>query len=89
VGVQVFRKGTDFDPRTDTQVRTEASRLRGRLERYYATEGAADELWVDLPKGHYVPQFSRHAVSKTGESGNASMEDGARTGLEPRVVPAT
>ncbi len=88
VGVQVFRKGTDFDPRTDTQVRTEASRLRGRLERYYATEGAADDLRVDLPKGHYVPQFSRQTVSEVGDSGDGSTEDVAREGSESPLVAA-
>jgi hypothetical protein len=72
VGVHVFRKGAEFDPRTDTQVRTEASRLRLRLERYYASEGAADDLLVAIPKGHYVPQFSRRLTPVPGESAGRS-----------------
>jgi len=88
VGVQVFRKGSDFDPRTDTQVRTEASRLRLRLERYYASEGASDDLLLELPRGHYVPQFSPRAPkpaepeSVPGESSpkDENEEAGSRPG---------
>jgi TolB-like protein len=38
-------------------VRIEASQLRRRLERYYLTQGAADPVVIDLPKGGYVPVF--------------------------------
>jgi hypothetical protein len=39
IGVEGLGKGPSFDPRTDPIVRAEASRLRSRLEKYYATEG--------------------------------------------------
>src|SRR5262249_24330935 len=45
------------DPRIDTIVRAEVSRLRSRLERYYATEGQADRCIISLPRGSYVPLF--------------------------------
>ena len=57
LGADVLGKGSSFDPRTDTIVRAEASRLRNRLERYYAAEGQGDPLVITLPKGSYVPQF--------------------------------
>lgn len=38
-------------------VRTEAVRLRARLGDYYAKEGKADALVIELPKGGYVPRF--------------------------------
>ena len=41
LGADALGRGKDFDPRTDPIARVEASRLRGRLELYYATEGAA------------------------------------------------
>jgi hypothetical protein len=91
VGVHVFRKGDDFDPRTDTQVRTEASRLRMRLERYYASEGASDDLILELPKGHYVPQFSRRLPKTADFDGNAGQlsakeeEPAGGPRLEPSV----
>ncbi len=76
IGIQVFRKSPDFDPRIDTLVRTEASRLRSRLERYYATEGTGDDLVVEIPKGHYVPQFSRR-ISEAGEESTREVEESA------------
>lgn len=59
VGTQVFEKEASFDPRSDPVVRVQARRLRARLARYYAEEGQADEIVIDLPKGGYAPVFSR------------------------------
>ena len=38
-------------------MRTEASRLRARLSKYYAGEGRRDPLVIELPKGGYIPVF--------------------------------
>ena len=57
LGSEGLGRGDDFDPRTDPIARVEASRLRSRLELYYATEGAADSVVIALPKGGYVPRF--------------------------------
>jgi len=57
LGVQVFDKGEDFDPRIDTVVRVEAHRLRSRLRKYYETEGAGDAILIEFPKGCYAPVF--------------------------------
>ena len=63
VGVEALGRGTDFDPRTDPIVRAEASRVRGRLERYYAAEGQADPIVIDLPKGAYAVRFAPREVA--------------------------
>src|SRR5262250_1062032 len=55
LGVDGLGRGPSFDPRTDSIVRVEASRLRTRLELYYAKEGAADPVFIALPRGSYVP----------------------------------
>lgn len=56
LGVHVFgRASADFDPATDSIVRVEASRLRARLVRYYASEGAELRVMIELPVGSYVP----------------------------------
>jgi TolB-like protein len=57
IGVEVFGRSPDFDPRLDPVVRTEAVRLRARLSEYYQKEGKADALVIELPKGGYVPRF--------------------------------
>jgi eukaryotic-like serine/threonine-protein kinase len=62
IGSGALGRGDSFDPRTDTIVRAEASRLRARIERYYATSGAADTVLITLPKGSYVPQFERRTI---------------------------
>ena len=62
IGSEALGRGDSFDPRTDPIVRAEASRLRSRIERYYATDGVADTVLVTLPKGSYVPQFQRRAI---------------------------
>jgi TolB-like protein len=59
VGIEVFGRMPGFDPRQDSVVRTEAARLRVRLSEYYAGEGAADPLVIELPKGGYAPVFRR------------------------------
>jgi tetratricopeptide (TPR) repeat protein len=63
VGAEALGRGGSFDPRIDTIVRAEASRLRTRLDRYYADEGRADPVEIAMPKGSYVPQFSNRGLS--------------------------
>ncbi len=57
LGSEALGRGETFDPRTDSIARVEASRLRSRLEHYYAAEGRTDPVWITLPKGAYLPKF--------------------------------
>jgi Tol biopolymer transport system component len=59
IAIEVFEKSGDYDPQTDSTVRTEASKLRTRLSRYYETEGRNDLIAITIPKGSYVPQFEQ------------------------------
>lgn len=61
IAVEVFGRSPGFDSRLDPVVRTEAVRLRARLRDYYAKEGKADALVIELPKGGYVPRFGEIA----------------------------
>jgi TolB-like protein/tetratricopeptide (TPR) repeat protein len=63
LGTEVFDRPPAFDPRTDSVVRVQAGRLRQRLEGYYASDGRDDPIAITLPKGHYVPVFTRRAVA--------------------------
>src|SRR5450756_2896114 len=54
VGVEVFGKDSDFDPRMDPIVRVQARRLRMRLASYYLQEGQFNDLIIELPKGGYT-----------------------------------
>ncbi|MGI9232778.1 MAG: hypothetical protein ACR2RD_04030 [Woeseiaceae bacterium] len=57
LGIEVFEKDESFDPNIDSIVRVEASRLRSKLREYYDGEGKDDPVRIDIPKGHYVPEF--------------------------------
>lgn len=59
IATEVFGRRDDYDPRTDSVVRVQASRLRAKLQDYYTTEGQRDQVLIELPKGHYIPYFSR------------------------------
>ncbi|MEZ0304810.1 MAG: adenylate cyclase [Hyphomicrobiaceae bacterium] len=62
IGTMVFGRDANFDSQADPVVRTEAGRLRRALERYYLVAGQADPVLLEVPKGGYVPLFSRRAV---------------------------
>lgn len=57
IGLAVYDRPPEFDPKQDAIVRVEASRLRSKLDRYYANSGSGDPLRITLPKGTYVPEF--------------------------------
>lgn len=57
IGVAVFGRSPDYDPKADTIVRSQAWRLRSKLRQYYASEGANESIIIDLPTGHYIPTF--------------------------------
>jgi adenylate cyclase len=57
IGVEVFERGNDFDPRVDPIVRVQASKLRSKLTEYYSAHGAADPLIIAIPKGSYSATF--------------------------------
>jgi hypothetical protein len=58
IATEVFGRSNHFSPRNDSVVRVQASRLRSKLQEYYATEGKTDRVLIELPKGHYNPSFS-------------------------------
>lgn len=57
LGMEVFGRGRDFDPRSDPIVRIDARRLRARLAEYYESEGAGDPIVIEFEPGSYVPRF--------------------------------
>ena len=62
VGVEVFGRKPDYNPKTDPIVRTEVRRLRERLSEYYQNEGISDGVRIELPKGGYVPVLRSAAI---------------------------
>ncbi|MBI1872908.1 MAG: tetratricopeptide repeat protein [Acidobacteria bacterium] len=66
IGIEVFGRRPDYDPKQHPIVRTEAARLRARLSQYYFAEGKGDALIIELPKGGYVPRF--HEAARAPEA---------------------
>jgi len=66
IGIEVFGRSAEYDPKIDTVVRVQAHRLREKLKEYYSEEGSGDDILLVVPKGHYIPYFSRRAAA-TGE----------------------
>ena len=67
LGVDVFDRPASFDPGTDTIVRVQASKLRSRLDLYYATEGSDDPIRISVPKGQYAAVFEQAGTAKAQE----------------------
>ena len=57
IALDVFDRDASYDPAVDATVRVEAGRLRSRLLEYYASEGHADPLLIEVPKGSYRAVF--------------------------------
>lgn len=63
VAADVFGRDA-YDPAINNTVRVEAGRLRSRLLEYYAGEGRADPLLIEVPRGSYRAVVrARHAVA--------------------------
>jgi hypothetical protein len=79
IATEVFGRSADFDPRLDSTVRVQTSRLRAKLAEYYAGPGAQDEVIVEIPRGAYsVVVHSRPAPSEVVAQPEAGR---------PEVVP--
>ncbi len=65
IGVAVFGRAQNWDPKLDTTVRTEARRVRKKLEDYYASAAAEGEtVRIDIPVGGYAPAFTFRESAK-------------------------
>jgi len=78
IGETVFERSPDYDPRDDNIVRSHASRLRSRLEEYFAREGATAPIRVSIPRGSYAPVF---------EESKSASEPAAFGEPEPAAEP--
>jgi hypothetical protein len=78
IGQAVFGRSRDYDSTIDGIVRTQASRLRQRLEQYFREEGAEEAVRVVIPRGGYVPIFeprSTKPVVTEREPASANEEE--------------
>jgi TolB-like protein len=63
IGVEVFDRDGEYDPRIDAIVRVEAGRLRAKLDEHEQGAGAADPVRIRIPRGSYAPVFERRQIA--------------------------
>ena len=80
VGIEVFDRGQEYDPRVDSIVRVEAGRLRSRLDEYYGHAGSDDAVVIRIPRGGYTPVFEHRPVPVAGPSSNGSSSGPSGSG---------
>jgi adenylate cyclase len=90
IGVEVFDRDANYDPRVDAIVRVEAARLRTKLAEYYAGDGHGDAVVLSLPKGGYSPviKIAERAAAATYDPTNGFTSSAAPTPPAP-LAPAT
>jgi hypothetical protein len=89
LGLEVFDRGQNFNPRLDPIVRVQARNLRSRLAKYYEGPGRGDPIRIELPKGTYIPVF--HQVAEVTADVCAGRGDAPVTTVEasPASVSAS
>ncbi len=91
IGVDVFKRSPNYDSAADGIVRSHATRLRQRLERYFSGEGIHEPLRIEIPRGSYVPRFYTvdaevHAVPEI-DLQDSNVEELADSGERPFFPP--
>ena len=75
LGLEVYDRTDEFDPRLNSIVRVDAARLRSKLREYYETEGEVDVIRIEIPKGTYIPVITN---DKSGRSFDQEGSNSAR-----------
>jgi len=60
IAVDVLGRRKDFSLTDDSTVRNRAYELRQRLEKFYSSERPDAAVRIDIPRGGYVPVYTRH-----------------------------
>lgn len=71
LGVRIFNRSPDFNPRADPIVRVQTHYLRARLAQYYAGPGAQDPVVIELPARTYVPRYPQPEAVAAPEAAEA------------------
>jgi hypothetical protein len=85
IGEAVFGRSRDYDSSIDGIVRTQASRLRNRLDLYFNADGIDEPVRIVIPRGGYVPRFEPLAFIEGERRIASSSEAGAAFPVETRL----
>ena len=68
IGVEGLGKPESYDPRHDSSVRLQASKLRQKILEYYLTQGQTDHVHIDFPRGRFKLVFTLREPSDSETS---------------------
>jgi hypothetical protein len=85
IGVEVYGRGSDFNPQDDPIVRVQAHDIRRALKKYYEEEGKTSSWRIDLPLGHYIPVFSKAAQEEEPTRGDPGTDAALKTRRSDRL----
>ena len=94
IATEVYDRPPDYDPKVDSIVRTEARRLRKKLQEYYETEGRYSRVTITIPTGGYIPRIEfrpppiptlvmPEPVANVEENPGPATQE-----VEPRLLPS-
>jgi Tfp pilus assembly protein PilF len=96
IATEVYDRPPDYDPKVDSIVRTEARRLRKKLQEYYETEGRYSRVTITIPTGGYIPRIEFRPqpiptlVMPEPDLANVVENPGsAKQQVEPQLLPST
>jgi hypothetical protein len=87
IGREVFERDDNYNPAADPIVRVGAHDVRKRLELYYQSEGAHDELRLEIPVGSYEPIFIRRPPPTDAPGETALPAQHATASIFPADAP--
>src|SRR5450432_896006 len=86
IGVQVLSRAFDFNPQLDSIVRIHAGRLRRALKEYYYEIGIHDPVWIEIPKGSYIPVFLPQGSFPNSENNKPVIQETIRKSTKKPTV---
>ena len=86
IGIAVFERSPDWDPKLDNIVRSEARRLRSKLEAYAAGSDPDETIRITMPTGGYAVHFKERSPDREGAVRSPTVIPQPYTAELPQLV---
>jgi len=84
IGTHVYGRKPSYQPAEDSIVRSEARRLRRKLQEFYETIGKTDLILIHYRPGSYVPAFKMRDKGSTPPMTAPMTSDGLRDAVSEK-----
>jgi hypothetical protein len=89
IAVDVLGRRKDVSLSDDSSVRNRAYELRQRLEKFYSAEDPGAGVRIVIPRGGYVPQYTRPAIARAVAAASVPIAQPVAAAPIPMVPPAS